>query len=130
MGVSNPLIENFLVGPLQMRCSVVTDVETGDTVIIDGGDEPQRLIDWIESCNGTGPHWSTHSEDETKVIERNVVALLNTHAHFDHSGHIPTLKNHFEVDWYLHPDDTFLQTLAKKAAVRYGIALPEPAIAV
>ena len=36
MGVSNPLIENFLVGPLQMRCSVVTDVDTGDTVIIDG----------------------------------------------------------------------------------------------
>ena len=114
MGVSNPLIENFLVGPLQMRCSVVTDVDTGDTVIIDGGDEPQRLIDWIESCSGTGPHWSTHSEDETKVIERNVVALLNTHAHFDHSGHIPTLKNHFGVDWYLHPDDTFLQTLAKR----------------
>ena len=68
MGVSNPLIENFLVGPLQMRCSVVTDVETGDTVIIDGGDEPQRLIDWIESCSGTGPHWSTHSEDETKAL--------------------------------------------------------------
>ena len=129
MGVSTPLIENFLVGPLQMRCSVVTDCATGDTVIIDGGDEPQRLIDWIESCNGTGPHWSTHTDEETRAINRNVDALLNTHAHFDHSGHIPTLKNHFDVDWYLHPDDTFLQTLAKKAAVRYGIALPEPAVA-
>ena len=129
MGVSAPLIENFLVGPLQMRCSVVTDSTTGDTVIIDGGDEPQRLIDWIESCTGTGPHWSTHTLEETKNIERKVVALLNTHAHFDHSGHIPTLKQHFDVEWYLHPDDTFLQTLAKKAAVRYGISLPEPAVA-
>ena len=129
MGVSAPLIENFLVGPLQMRCSVVTDSATGDTVIIDGGDEPQRLIDWIESCTGTGPHWSTHTLEETKNIERKVVALLNTHAHFDHSGHIPTLKQHFDVEWYLHPDDTFLQTLAKKAAVRYGISLPEPAVA-
>ena len=49
MGVQSPLIENFLVGPLQMRCSVTTDVQTGDTVIIDGGAEPQRLIDWIEN---------------------------------------------------------------------------------
>ena len=103
MGVHSPLIENFLVGPLQMRCSVVTDCATGDTVIIDGGDEPQRLIDWIESCAGTGPHWSTHTVDETKKIQRKVVALLNTHAHFDHSGHIPTLKQHFDVEWYLHP---------------------------
>ena len=129
MGVTASLIENFLVGPLQMRCSVVTDFATGDTVIIDGGDEPQRLIDWIESCKGTGPNWSTHDEKETMSIQRNVVALLNTHAHFDHSGHIPTLKEHFNVDWYLHPDDTFLQTLARTAAVRYGISLPEPAIA-
>ena len=129
MGVISPIIENFLVGPLQMRCSVVTDCATGDTVIIDGGDEPQRLIDWIENCRGTGPHWSTHSKEETSAIERKVVALLNTHAHFDHSGHIPTLKQHFDVDWYLHPDDTFLQTLAKTAAVRYGIVLPEPAVA-
>ena len=129
MGVLAPLIENFLVGPLQMRCSVVTDCATGDTVIIDGGDEPQRLIDWIESCGGTGPHWSTHTEEETKAIKRKVVALLNTHAHFDHSGHIPTLKDYFDVEWYLHPDDTFLQTLAKKAVVRYGISLSEPAVA-
>ena len=127
MGVQSPLIENFLVGPLQMRCSVTTDVQTGDTVIIDGGDEPQRLINWIENCEGSGPNWSTHSMDETKQIQRKVVALLNTHAHFDHSGHIPTLKDHYNVDWYLHPDDTFLQTLAKSAAVRYGIQLPEPA---
>ena len=127
MGVHSPLIENFLVGPLQMRCSVTTDVQTGDTVIIDGGDEPQRLINWIENCEGSGPNWSTHSMDETKQIQRKVVALLNTHAHFDHSGHIPTLKDHYNVDWYLHPDDTFLQTLAKSAAVRYGIQLPEPA---
>ena len=129
MGVQSPLIENFLVGPLQMRCSVVTDVQTGDTVIIDGGDEPQRLINWIENCEGNGPNWSNYSKEKTQVIQRNVVALLNTHAHFDHSGHIPTLKQHYDVEWYLHPDDTFLQTLAKSAAVRYGIHLPEPALA-
>jgi hypothetical protein len=44
MAVSNPLIENFFVGALQMRCSVVTDTVSGDTIIIDGGAEPDRLI--------------------------------------------------------------------------------------
>ena len=29
------VVETFLVGPLQMRCSVVCDTATGDTVVID-----------------------------------------------------------------------------------------------
>ena len=44
MAVSDPWIECFFVGALQMRCSVVTDRSTGDTVIIDGGSEPERLL--------------------------------------------------------------------------------------
>ena len=60
---------------------------------------------------------------------RRVVALVNTHAHFDHSGFIPALREHYDVEWYLHPDDDFLQTLAQASGRRYGLALPEPAVA-
>ena len=49
------LIEGFFVGPLQMRCSIVTCLETGETVIIDGGDEAPRLIEWIDHSTGDGP---------------------------------------------------------------------------
>ena len=134
MAVREPWVEYFFVGVLQMRCSVVTDTLTGDTVIIDGGAEPERIIDWIESFSGQGPDWSNgpSSANEMKsahIPSRRVVALVNTHAHFDHSGHIPDLRAHFDVDWYLHPDDTFLQTLAKRSALRYGFNLPEPAVA-
>ena len=59
MAVSKPLIENYFVGALQMRCSVVTDSESGDTIIIDGGAEPDRLIAWIENWQGRGPDWSS-----------------------------------------------------------------------
>ena len=31
------IIEHFIVGPLQMRCSVVTNPSDGATIIIDGG---------------------------------------------------------------------------------------------
>ena len=132
MALTNPWIDHFFVGPLQMRCSVVTDRATGDTIIIDGGDEPDRIIAWVDRHEGRGPDWSTgpESNDEKEreqMPTRRVVALVNTHAHFDHSGFIPSLKKHYEVDWYLHADDNFLQTLARTSALRYGMSLPEPA---
>lgn len=134
MSVQSPWVECFILGPIQMRCSVVTDRATGDTVIIDGGDEPQRLIDWIDGFSGQGPDWSngpiSKDQADSQVIPaRRIVALINTHAHFDHSGHVPTLLQHYPVKWYLHPDDTFLQTLARSSAQRYGLEMPEPAVA-
>ena len=48
------VVETFFVGPLQMRCSVVCDTSTGDTVVIDAGDEPGRLIAWNDHGEGTG----------------------------------------------------------------------------
>lgn len=132
MQLESPWIESFMVGDLQMRCSVVTDLATGDTIIIDGGSESERIISWIEDFDGLGPNWSTgpQSLDDMKqrgISQRKVVALVNTHAHYDHSGHIPYLLERYEVDWYLHEDDYFLQTLAKSSAARRGIILPEPA---
>ena len=55
MGLTEPWIEHFFVGPLQMRCSVVTDRTSGDTIIIDGGDEPQRIIEWIDGYRRPRP---------------------------------------------------------------------------
>ena len=134
MAMTEPWIEHFFVGPLQMRCSVVTDRSNGDTIIVDGGDEPQRIIDWIDRYEGPGPNWTTGPETHALAVEQNlpprrVVALVNTHAHFDHSGFIPVLREHYGVAWYLHPDDTFLQTLAQASGRRYGLHLPEPAVA-
>ena len=105
MGLQEPWIDHFFVGPLQMRCSVVTDPATGDTIIIDGGDEPQRIIDWVDGFAGPGPNWTTGPENasiaqERELPQRRVVALVNTHAHFDHSGFIPLLREHYDVDWY------------------------------
>ena len=127
MALTEPWIEHFFVGPLQMRCSVVTDRSTGDTIIVDGGDEPQRIIDWLDGYEGPGPNWTTGPESQAIANEqdlppRKVVALVNTHAHFDHSGFIPVLREHYDVDWYLHPDDTFLQTLAQASGRRYAVS--------
>lgn len=133
MAVSRPLIENYFVGALQMRCSVVTDTASGDTIIIDGGSEPERLIAWIDNWQGRGPDWSSGpSQDEYSngdLPKRNVVALVNTHAHFDHSGHIPDLLDNYKVKWYLHEDDNYLQSLAQSSGQRWGFEVPAPAVA-
>ena len=102
MALSEPWIDHFVVGPLQMRCSVLTDRSSGDTIIIDGGDEPQRIIDWVDGYRGSGPNWTTGPENKAMAEQQNspqrrVVALVNTHAHFDHSGFIPVLRDHLSL---------------------------------
>ncbi|DAC57140.1 MAG TPA: hypothetical protein HA354_05910, partial [Candidatus Poseidoniaceae archaeon] len=58
MNSENVWVESFVVGALAMRCSIVTDLRTGDTIIIDGGAETDRIISWIENFSGPGPDWS------------------------------------------------------------------------
>ena len=117
-----------------MRCSVVTDLSTGDTIIIDGGAEADRLIAWIDGFSGRGPDWSNGPTNQSQlalhgITERKVIALVNTHAHFDHSGEIPLLLNRYNVSWYLHEADFYLQSLVQNSARRYGFELPQPAVA-
>ena len=126
MNSSDLWIESFFVGALAMRCSVVTDLSSGDTVIIDGGSESDRLISWINNFEGLGPDWSNgpnnlEEMEQYGITSRNVVALVNTHAHFDHSGEIPLLLEEYDVSWYLHNDDFFLQSLAQSSSYEVGI---------
>ena len=122
--VHSPNIAHFFVTALQQRCSVVTNPDTGESVIIDGGGDFDRLVAWIDRGEGHPDH-----EIGEYSGERKVVALINTHAHFDHSGHIPFLKEHYSLEWWLHKDDFFLQSLAQESGKRWGFNLPEPAIA-
>ena len=55
--VSSPNISHFFVTALQQRCSIVTNPENGETVIIDGGGDSERIIQWIDSGIG-------HPDDE------------------------------------------------------------------
>ena len=92
---SAPNICHFFVTALQQRCSIVTNIENGETVIIDGGGDSQRIIEWIDSGTGHPDHQIGEYHGQRKVV-----ALINTHAHFDHSGHIPYLKEHYGLEWW------------------------------
>ena len=131
--IVRPWIEEFFVGKLQMRCSVVTNTENGSTIIIDGGDEPERIISWIEDWEGIGPDYSNGPMSKQMAIEqgipkRNVIAFTNTHAHFDHTGMIPELLKKWDVPFWLHEGDHHLQSTAQESAARWGFTIPEPAL--
>ena len=117
--VNSPCISHFFVTALQQRCSVVTNPDNGETVIIDGGGDWERLVAWIDQGIGE----PDAQIGEFNGGERNVVASSIRMHIFDHSGHIPYLKEHYGLEWWLHQDDFFLQSLAQQSGRRWGFSL-------
>ena len=67
--MSAPDVRAFTVGPVQENCYIVrADAEQTRAVIVDPGDEPERLLAAIDSLGVT------------------IDAILLTHCHFDHIG--------------------------------------------
>lgn len=75
------------VGPLQMNAVLVTAPAAGQAVLVDPGDEPERLVDWVR---GSGCR---------------LVALVATHGHFDHVGAAAAVGSAFGLPLRCHPDD-------------------------
>ena len=87
------------VGMLQCNCSIVGDETTGEAVVIDPGDDIDRVQEIL----------SRH-----KLNARYIVA---THAHIDHVGGIEKLQRATGARVLMHQDDLPLyQNLALQAA--------------
>ncbi|MFJ7746169.1 MBL fold metallo-hydrolase [Peribacillus sp. NPDC097295] len=70
------------LGPLQTNCYIVSKGQ--NCLIIDPGEEPQKIIQYIQ----------------TKKFKP--LAILLTHAHFDHIGALDAIRDHYEVPAYIH----------------------------
>jgi glyoxylase-like metal-dependent hydrolase (beta-lactamase superfamily II) len=104
------LIETFPVGPLQCNCAIVADPATREAVVVDPGDEPDRIL---EALAGAGLR---------------AVALIHTHAHFDHIGCSALLKRITGAPILLHAGDRPLyQNLASQGQT-FGLTLDAPGI--
>jgi glyoxylase-like metal-dependent hydrolase (beta-lactamase superfamily II) len=62
------ILESFPVGPIQANCVLVGDAEAGELVVIDPGEEAERILERIAAtaCRCT--------------------MVLHTHGHLDHAG--------------------------------------------
>jgi glyoxylase-like metal-dependent hydrolase (beta-lactamase superfamily II) len=66
--------KKIVVGPFQCNCHVLACDETGETLVIDPGDEPQKILQVLKT------------EKTSFGIPLKVKALFHTHAHLDHIG--------------------------------------------
>jgi glyoxylase-like metal-dependent hydrolase (beta-lactamase superfamily II) len=96
------------VGAFQENAYVLVDEASGDAVLIDPGEEGQRLLDAAQAVGGT------------------VRAIWLTHAHIDHVGAIAEIKRTADVPVHLHPADRALYDNAAQHAVFFGLRIEQP----
>lgn len=79
-------IDIYPLGLIQTNCYVLSN-ENGDALIIDPGDEGVRL----------------RKEIDKKRLKP--VAILLTHAHFDHIGAVDYIRDHYSIPVYMHKEE-------------------------
>jgi glyoxylase-like metal-dependent hydrolase (beta-lactamase superfamily II) len=106
--MSLEIIATFPVGPLQCNCSILADTESREALVIDPGDEPDRILNVLQK-NRLRP-----------------VALLHTHAHFDHIGVSARLSKITGAPLWLHGDDYRLYEHLMMQADMFGFDVDPP----
>ncbi len=101
------IVKRLAVGPLEENCYVVGDEKTKQAIVIDPGDEPDRIIELIKN-NGF-----------------EVSTIICTHAHFDHIGVVGDIKKVTDAKILLHKDDIELYEGAKDQAAFWGYDLDD-----
>jgi len=105
--MNEKLIHEILpVGWLQCNCSVVGDPATREAVVIDPGDEVERILE---------------------IIARHdlmVRAIVNTHAHIDHVGGLHKMKQATGAPVLMHSEDLELYRHLDVQASWIGVATP------
>ncbi|PLT34718.1 MBL fold metallo-hydrolase [Bacillus sp. V5-8f] len=71
------------LGPLQTNCYILSN-DAQECIIVDPGEESAKLIQYIQ----------------TKKLKP--LAVLLTHAHFDHIGALDQIREFFEIPAYIH----------------------------
>src|SRR5579863_1625704 len=87
-----PIVACITVGIFQENCYLYACPQTLEAVIIDPGDETERILQAIQ---------------ELRLIPR---YILNTHGHIDHIGAIDAVSEVYPVPLAIHPADVYMYT--------------------
>lgn len=92
------IIEHLTVGALACTCTIVGDEASGEAIVVDGGDDVDRIAALLERRGLRAKY------------------LVHTHAHIDHIGALAALRERCGGCALLHPGDLPLyRTLAIQA---------------
>jgi hydroxyacylglutathione hydrolase len=104
-----PIVETLSVGLLQCNCTILGDPESKDAIVVDPGDELDRIL---------------------AVLRRHDLrcrTILNTHTHIDHVGANAALKEATGAKLLLHEADLPLYDNLNVQSEWMGGMVPPPA---
>jgi len=81
------VVEHLAVGALGCICTIVADRRSGEAIVVDGGDEAERIVARLGALGVRAMH------------------LVHTHAHIDHIGAFADLRDRTGGCGLLHPGD-------------------------
>jgi len=95
-------IETVIVGQLDTNCYVVFDEASRETIIIDPGDEPDKISAYVETKNLRPTH------------------IIFTHAHYDHVCAVRELKEKYQAKVVMHETEAQTYDDTKKRCMTWG----------
>lgn len=95
------------VGMLQCNCSILGDPETREAIVVDPGDEVERILEILRKHN------------------LKVRSIVSTHTHIDHVGGLARLHHATGAPVLIHEGDLELYRHLDVQAQWLGIATPE-----
>ncbi|MFF3101842.1 MBL fold metallo-hydrolase [Viridibacillus arvi] len=95
-------IRTYTLGPVQTNCYIISNKKK-ECLVIDPSSEGERLVQQLRALN------------------LRPLAILLTHAHFDHIGAVDAVRDAFKVPVYLHKAETdWLIDPMKNGSGRYA----------
>jgi len=102
-------VSSLTVGAFEENTWFLHDVESGDAVLVDPGDEPDRLCAELDRMGAR------------------LTGIWVTHGHIDHIGGIAGVKRIWpDAPVWLHPSDLVLLEHAPRIAAGYGLPFEAP----
>jgi glyoxylase-like metal-dependent hydrolase (beta-lactamase superfamily II) len=122
-GAQSYLEKKVVVGPFQCNCRVIVCPKTGETAVIDPGDEPAKIVHAIESFE-----WKS---EKGEILRPRVKWLFHTHAHLDHIGGTRGLREAAthgseSAKIALHRDDLEIYNNLPQQGMLFGMKYDEP----
>ncbi len=107
--MSLELVDVFPVGPLACNCAIVADRKSREAIVIDPGDEPERVLRALQDAG------------------LRAVALVHTHAHIDHVGTSALVSRLSGAPLLMHEGDANLYAMLPQQAALFGLDIEAPA---